>query len=322
LNFGSDVALAPLSIWLSKAMKALLPLSHNLWSKVFARHNIHVDESWILDSSNDVADLIKRFNRSLSPHARKHHIINLLSYDFKNMYTNINLADLKTRMTELFSKFYTLREEQSGLQGELLRVSMHGDNSWVSEATPGIAMRNGTITHVNFSLELLVSWLNFLLDNQFVRFGERLFRQIHGIPMGTNCAVFLANLYLFTYELDFITFLSDSGDISTLKRLQHLGRYVDDLLALEADILRDRLYLDSPNRGIYPRDTLLLEETGSGTTNHYMDLTISRDTRLGLIIDIYDKRSEPGFRRINVIRFPHISSYNFSEVQHYHQPVC
>jgi hypothetical protein len=186
---------------------------------------------------------------------------------------------------------------------------MHGDNSWVSEAPPGITMRNDTITHVTFSLELLVPWLNFLLDNQFLRFDERLFRQIHGIPMGTNCAVFLANLYLFTYELDFIIFLSDSGDISTLKRLQHLGRYVDDLLALDADILRNRLYLDSPNRGIYPRDTLLLEETGSGTTIHYMDLTISRDTRLGLIIDIYDKRSEPGFRRINVIRFPHISSY-------------
>ena len=31
--------------------------------------------------------------------------------------------------------------------------------------------------------------LTFLLDNIYIRFGSKLYRQIVGIPMGTNCAL-------------------------------------------------------------------------------------------------------------------------------------
>ena len=46
--------------------------------------------------------------------------------------------------------------------------------------------------------------LTFLLDNIFIRFGTKLYRQIVGIPMGTNCAPLVADLFLFCYERDFI----------------------------------------------------------------------------------------------------------------------
>ena len=34
--------------------------------------------------------------------------------------------------------------------------------------------------------------LTFLLDNIFIRFGTKLYRQVVGIPMGTNCAPLVA----------------------------------------------------------------------------------------------------------------------------------
>ena len=37
----------------------------------------------------------------------------------------------------------------------------------------------------------------FLLDNIYIRFGTKLYRQIVGIPMGTNCAPLVADLFLF-----------------------------------------------------------------------------------------------------------------------------
>jgi hypothetical protein len=40
----------------------------------------------------------------------------------------------------------------------------------------------------------LISYLDFLLDNLFLYFGQRLYGQCIGIPMGTNCPVYLANL--------------------------------------------------------------------------------------------------------------------------------
>ena len=44
----------------------------------------------------------------------------------------------------------------------------------------------------------------FLVDNIFVRFGGQLFRQMVGIPMGTNCAPLLADLFLYSYENEFL----------------------------------------------------------------------------------------------------------------------
>ena len=46
--------------------------------------------------------------------------------------------------------------------------------------------------------------LTFLFDNIFIRFGTKLYRQVVGIPMGTNCAPLVADLFLFCYERDFM----------------------------------------------------------------------------------------------------------------------
>ena len=45
--------------------------------------------------------------------------------------------------------------------------------------------------------------IEFLVDNIYVRFGGQLFRQMVGIPMGTNCAPLLADLFLYSYENEF-----------------------------------------------------------------------------------------------------------------------
>ena len=46
--------------------------------------------------------------------------------------------------------------------------------------------------------------LVYLLYNIFIRFGTKPYKQIIGIPMGTNCAPLVADLFLFCYERDFM----------------------------------------------------------------------------------------------------------------------
>ena len=46
--------------------------------------------------------------------------------------------------------------------------------------------------------------LSFLLDNIYIRFGTKLYRQTVGIPMGTICAPLVADMFLFCYERDFM----------------------------------------------------------------------------------------------------------------------
>ena len=46
-----------------------------------------------------------------------------------------------------------------------------------------------------FTADSICEMIEFLIDNIFVQFGGRLFRQVIGIPMGTNCAPLLADLF-------------------------------------------------------------------------------------------------------------------------------
>ena len=50
--------------------------------------------------------------------------------------------------------------------------------------------------------------LIYLLDNIYIRFGTKLYRHVVGIPVTTNCAPLVADLFLFCYERDFMTSLS------------------------------------------------------------------------------------------------------------------
>ena len=59
--------------------------------------------------------------------------------------------------------------------------------------------------HNLWSCQKVCGALVYLLDNIFIRFGIKLYRQTIGIPMRTNCAPLVADLFLFCYERDFMT---------------------------------------------------------------------------------------------------------------------
>ena len=88
--------------------------------------------------------------------------------------------------------------------------------------------------------------LTFLLDNIDIRFGTKLFRQIVGIPMGTNCAPLVADLFLFCYERDFMMILSVENQYEVIEAFSSLSRYLDDLLNI------DNTYFDDLISRIYP----------------------------------------------------------------------
>ena len=56
-----------------------------------------------------------------------------------------------------------------------------------------------------------------LLDNIYISFSYKLYRQIVGIPLDTNCAPLVADLFLFCDERDFTTSLSNDIQVDTIK---------------------------------------------------------------------------------------------------------
>ena len=58
-----------------------------------------------------------------------------------------------------------------------------------------------------------------------IRFGSKLYRQIVGISMDTNCAPLVADLFLFSYERDFMLSLSDNNQSDIIEAFNSTSRY-------------------------------------------------------------------------------------------------
>ena len=75
--------------------------------------------------------------------------------------------------------------------------------------------------------------LIYLLDNIYIRFGNKLYKQIVGIPNGINCAPLVADLFLFRYKRDFMTPLSDVKQAEIIETFKSTSRHRDDLWKID-----------------------------------------------------------------------------------------
>ena len=124
--------------------------------------------------------------------------------------------------------------------------------------------------------------LHYLLDNIFIRFGSKLYRQIVGIPMGTNFAPLVADLFLFCYERDFMLSLSDNNQADIIEAFNSTSRYLDDLLNID----------------IYPTKLQLNKANSSDTEAPFLDLNLSITN--GIVSSkIYDKQDDFNFEIVN-----------------------
>ena len=60
--------------------------------------------------------------------------------------------------------------------------------------------RSKSKTGRSYTLQEIKSCLEFLINNSFFQVGSKIFRQVIGIPMGSDPAPFFANLFLFFCE--------------------------------------------------------------------------------------------------------------------------
>ena len=126
-------------------------------------------------------------------------------------------------------------------------------------------------------------------------------RQAIGIPMGIDPAPFWANLYLYSYEEEFISDLVKNGGKEGKVRARHFHasrRFIDDLCAMNDGGEFRRSYPE-----IYPEELELKEEhTGDHAT--FLSLEITIENRK-FIYKLYDKRDYFPFF---IVRMPHMSS--------------
>ena len=107
--------------------------------------------------------------------------------------------------------------------------------------------------------------LHYLLDNIFIRFGSKLYRQIVGIPMGTNCAPLVADLFLFCYERDFMLSLSDINQTNIIEAFNSTYNLLNV----------DSPYFKHMVGQIYPTELQLNKTNYSDTEAPFLDVDLS-----------------------------------------------
>ena len=113
--------------------------------------------------------------------------------------------------------------------------------------------------------------------------------------MGTNCAPLLADIFLFSYEADFIQSLFSTGKEHLASRFNLTYRYIDDELSINNPEFEN--YMGQ----MYPAE-LEIKDTTESTSHLDLLLSIRRDGQLHT--SIYDKRDDFNF---HITNFPFLS---------------
>ena len=201
----------------------------------------------------------------------------LSTYDFSTLYTTLPHNLIKDKLTELI-------EQTFNREGSLYLACSDKNAFFFTSEQPK--------RYKLWSCQKMCDALHYLLDNIFIRFGSKLYRQIAGIPMGTNCAPLVADLFLFCYERDFMLSLSDNNQADIIEAFNSTSRYLDDLLNI------DNPYFEQMVGQIYPTELQLNKANSSDTEAPFLDLNLSITN--GIVSSkIYDKRDDFNFEIVN-----------------------
>ena len=121
----------------------------------------------------------------------------------------------------------------------------------------------------------------YLIDNVYIKVGNNVYRQTIGIPVVTNCAPQLVNLFLFHYGYSYMKNLMHDN-LCMAKRFSDTVRYIDDLLTLNNSNFEEEI----PN--IYPPKLTLKRTSESDTNLSYLDISISVCS-IKYVTEVYDK---------------------------------
>jgi hypothetical protein len=241
----------------------------------------------------EVSEFLYRWEHQ-SPKAQE---AGLDTRDFSTLYTTLPHEKLFKALKHATREAFNYAAEKLEIKPEHLciRPTKRKFCSWVRSTQK----QNDVWTH-----EILMEHIRFLVSNTYVQAGKSLYRQIVGIPMGTNCAPALANLFLYYYESSYISRLVENQKFSEARHFRTTFRLIDDVLSVGNPQLHSALSVPAEEGGLYPRALELKQTSESNTEVEFIGIRI-KQKRLRFHLSVYDKRKSFPF---TVRRYPRMNS--------------
>jgi len=159
-----------------------------------------------------------------------------------------------------------------------------GDKEFIGITKFGASWTNNKDKYnVTFNKTSLKLAINYLLDNCFFTMGTMCFRQLIGIPMGSDPAPFMANLFLHHFEKKWLH-NTKKRDLQKARMFSNTFRFIDDLCALN-----DNNEFENNFKQIYPEELELKKKNVDPHEASFLDLKIKINNR-SFSTKLFDKR--------------------------------
>ena len=125
-----------------------------------------------------------------------------------NLYPALPQSEIKEKFSKIFNKVFKLEGKQFINVGYKEAYFSSRQNS----------------RGCSFRLNDMIEILEFILDNIFVKFGSKIYKQVIGVPIGSDSGADIANLLLFSYESEYIEKVSKQN-ITLARKFNMCYRY-------------------------------------------------------------------------------------------------
>ena len=308
-----------------RALRLVLVSLSQIWSEQFLVHTGRVPgRAWAIGMSDFTVHLRKLRGVVKQQGSPLADVTGFESHDFTNLYSRIPQQDLLLRLEEVIHLAFKVEAAKCSMGR---RSTAPVDAIFVpketSYETKWVCSNDRNTDGTTLKAASLIAMIQYVVLNIFVCFGERVFKQLHGFPMGINCGVEMADIYLLSYELAFAIrqlkkfrasletrsrrstaqpVINEAAFSHTLPPvllwLMTTVRYIDDVfmpILRDYDVARhiyDRRSEDGDD-GVYPMALvgangvidmpLQLNLASSGDEVHFLDVTVMFEPSTGAL---------------------------------------
>ena len=231
---------------------------------------------WVVKNKDAVISSLNYLNNSTYANSTA-------SFDFKKLYTNLPHDKVICKISDLITRCFEDKKVDYIVINKWFRASWSNKNkgNWVLKCADIIEM------------------FTFLINNIYVKFQGKVYKQVIGVPMGCDCAPQVADLFLFWYEHDYISrMVTDNNNIVT--KFKHCKRYIDDLNIPNCTQEISQIITND----IYPDELeIVCTNVNDNKRSTFLDLDII--VNKGFVTRLYDKRRDFSFK---VVTLPNLKS--------------